>query len=193
MTTRTEDSLLLLSGGADSAAAAALLQPAMCLFVDYGQNPARSESRAAKAVADELGIPLRSVTIDLSELGSGMLVSGSSLHVAPTEEWFPYRNLYLATMGASFALQLGLQRVLLGLVAEDGNRNVDGSRAFLESLSSLISMQEGGISVHAPLSNETAATVVKECGLSRATLQRTHSCHEKGSCSQQGMLRGFSV
>lgn len=176
--TSSADSLLLLSGGLDSSAVAALSRPELCLFVDYGQRSAASEFRSAAAIADYLSIPIRSFSLDLSGLGSGTLVGVKPLPIAPTEEWFPYRNLFLASVGASMALQTGQTEVMLGLVAEDGERHLDGTPLFLEQLDTLISMQEGSISVSAPFLDQPAASVIKASGLPQNLIQRTHSCHK---------------
>lgn len=123
------DSVLLLSGGMDSAALAHWVRPAAALFIDYGQRPADSEERAATAVANALGIPIDILRIDLSTLGSGLLLAevpdeptaeataervtssegnerprSTAEAVSPSPEWWPLRNQLLCSLAAAWAL-----------------------------------------------------------------------------------------
>lgn len=180
--------LLLLSGGMDSAAVAAWRRPAACLFIDYGQRPAKGEHRSATAVCAALGIPLRSVKADCSSVGSGTLAGSDAVQgSAPTAEWWPFRNQLLVTLGASFAVRNEGATVLIGTVRDDGDRHADGRPTFVEALDRLLSLQEGGVRLQAPALDLTTAELVETSGISDRVLAWTHSCHVDssacGSCS----------
>jgi 7-cyano-7-deazaguanine synthase len=172
------NSVLLLSGGLDSTAIAAIVQPSLCLFIDYGQRPARAEQRAAEVVSEALGLPLVSRTFDLSSFGGGLLHdSQAMLPGAPSPEWWPFRNQFLVTAAAAVALQHGLGKVIVGSVKGDGDRHVDGSEVFYRTLDKLISMQEQNIRVSAPALTMSTEELVAHAGLDQRVLGWTVSCH----------------
>ena len=72
---------ILLSGGMDSSAIAFMERPQLAIVIDYGQMPAGGERRAARAVAKRLNIPLETIEIDCSFLGSGDMAGTSLLHM----------------------------------------------------------------------------------------------------------------
>jgi 7-cyano-7-deazaguanine synthase len=170
-------SVLLLSGGMDSAALAAITRPALTLFVNYGHRPALAESRAAAAVSAALGIPHEEVVLDLGPLGGGLLLGDDPLPEAPSPEWWPYRNQFLATAGAARALQQNLDVVLLGSVLGDGERHVDGRDTFYAALDTLVSMQEGGVRIVAPALATSTEDLIGLSGLGMDILGWTVSCH----------------
>lgn len=190
--------VLLLSGGIDSAALAALVRPAWALVVDYGQRPAAAEIRAARAIAAHLGIPIAQLTVDLTSVGSGLLLrestpdplvdedgggTASASVPSPSPEWWPMRNQLLCTLASAWALgrtsQDGtpLQQVITATVQTDGARHVDGTPAFYEALDSVTRMQEGNIAVRAPAIHLSAVELVTASGADGSLLGWTHSCH----------------
>jgi 7-cyano-7-deazaguanine synthase in queuosine biosynthesis/nucleoside 2-deoxyribosyltransferase len=169
--------LLLLSGGLDSSAIAAIEKPNRLLFVDYGQMSGSAERAAARAIATHLALPLDELEIDLTTVGAGMLVDSPPSIQETAPEWFPYRNQHLATIAASHALKCGLKSVILGLVAGDGSRHVDGRPSFVSMLDGLISQQEGGVRLVAPHIRTDPVELIAGCGLPEAIVRQTYSCH----------------
>lgn len=177
--------LLLLSGGIDSACLAASLRPAQTLFIDYGQAPAEAERAAARAVARELRLPFEAITIDIQLLGSGILAGADPVAGAPSPEWWPFRNQLLVTFAAAWAVSKrpsalqGLDHVdvLTGTVRGDGERHLDGTRAFYEALDMLLRAQEGGFGAAAPAIEMETTTLLADSGIEDAVLGWTHSCH----------------
>ncbi|WP_367657417.1 7-cyano-7-deazaguanine synthase [Clavibacter michiganensis] len=180
--------VLLFSGGLDSTALAAIMRPKVLLFVDYGQRPAQAEMRAATNVATALRLSLTTIHLGIKELGSGLLLdeSESTLETAPSPEWWPYRNQFLATAGAAVALQHSCADVALGTVAPDGLRHADGTQDFYRALDAVVSLQEGGIRINAPGISKTTEQLINDAGLDEAVLGWTTSCHRSnlvcGSC-----------
>jgi 7-cyano-7-deazaguanine synthase len=170
------NSALLLSGGMDSIALAFWLRPAHAITIDYGQKAAPGEIRAAAAVAAELGIEHHTVAADLSGLGSGDMAGSRALAIAPVPEWWPFRNQMLVTLAAMKALPLGVDELLIGCLKTDAS-HADGSRNFVSSMSTLLSLQEGGMRLRAPAINMTASELIRSSGATADILSWAHSCH----------------
>nr|WP_300148925.1 7-cyano-7-deazaguanine synthase [Propionicimonas sp.] len=186
-TVTSEGSLLLFSGGLDSTALAAIYRPALLLFVDYGQRPAELERRASRQVAGLLELRLVEVTLGIDAFGSGLLREdgGAQPSAAPSPEWWPYRNQFLATAGAAVALQQGLSAVLVGSVAPDGERHLDGTPEFYDRLDAIIRYQEGAIKVLAPGIDRTTEDLLHASALDEKVLGWTASCHRSNlPCGQ---------
>lgn len=169
--------LLLLSGGVDSTALAAWLPCDAALTIDYGQLPAVGEINAATSVAGALSVAHDVVTVDASAVGSGLLAGSESPTVAPSAEWWPFRNQLLVTIAAAYAIGHDFDEVIIGSVAGDGVRHHDGTPGFYDALAQLIAMQEGGIRVTAPAAGMTAIDLLNHSGISLDVLAWTHSCH----------------
>lgn len=179
--------LLLFSGGLDSTALAAIYRPALLLFVDYGQRPADLERRASRRVAGLLQLKLVEVTLGIKEFGSGLLRGEDAAQpsAAPSPEWWPYRNQFLATAGAAIALQHDLTSVLLGSVAPDGERHLDGTPRFYQLLDALMNYQEGAVAVVAPGIERTTEDLLRASTLDEQVLGWTASCHQSNlPCGQ---------
>ena len=167
---------ILLSGGVDSSTIAFMERPQLAIVIDYGQMPAIGEWRAARAIAKRLNIPLETIEIDCSSLGSGDMAGTSASPYAPVPEWWPYRNQLLVTLAAPVALKLGIRELLIGTVSTDG-QHADGTPEFIEALNQLMMIQEGGIRVVAPSLGRTSVELVQDSGIPLSLLAWTHSCH----------------
>lgn len=167
---------MLLSGGIDSTAATALLKPEGALVIDYGQVCAEAERRAAAAVAAHLLVPLLVVRTNLLPLGSGDLANSKPSELSPSPEWWPFRNQFLATIGAAVALRDRFDTVMLASVVSDGFHS-DGTPPFYERLNELCALQEGHIGVEAPVISDTSVELVLRAGVGIELLGWTHSCH----------------
>jgi 7-cyano-7-deazaguanine synthase len=168
---------LLLSGGVDSAALAKWKHPALAITVDYGQLSAEGEIRASAQIAHELSIPHEIVRVDCSSLGSGDLSGLSAIGCAPSSEWWPYRNQMLVTLSAMKAISFGVTTLLVGSVKSD-TFHADGRPEFYQQLSSLLSMQEGGMRVEAPAAHLSSVQLVRTADVPLSLLAWTHSCHK---------------
>jgi 7-cyano-7-deazaguanine synthase len=168
--------LLLLSGGIDSSAVAAWLRPAICLTIDYGQRAVKAETRASSQVCKELKLRHEILTARIPDLSAGdMSEQGVSLHSVHSEFW-PFRNQYLITLGAMFAIKHGCDSVLIGTVFTD-KRHMDGSHEFITSLDRTLALQEGNIRLAAPAASMTSTELVHQSKISDGILGWAHSCH----------------
>lgn len=178
----SDRSLLLLSGGHDSVALAAWIRPAACLTIDYGQRPVAGEFRAAAAVAGALGLPWHTFAVDLTPVGSGLLLgdgnaSEAGLVESPSPEWWPYRNQLLVSLAAAWALPRGFSQIVVGSVSPDGDRHLDGTPGFYTRLDDLVAYQEGGIRVVTPAIDMTTVDLISVSGVADNVLGYAHSCH----------------
>jgi 7-cyano-7-deazaguanine synthase len=168
--------LLLLSGGIDSTALAVLHHPNVALTVDYGQRAAPGEISAAQSICAELGLRHDVLHIPIGALGLGLMAGTEPSSLSEHAEFWPFRNQFLLTIGAMYAVRHGLIRVLIGTVATDV-RHRDGSADFLRRANDLMREQEGGIEVLAPGLNEDTVALVRRAQVPSSILGWTHSCH----------------
>ena len=169
--------VLLLSGGMDSAALARWTNPELVLFVDYGQEPAAAEGRAARRVSADLGLPWAEMSIDCRSIGAGLLAGRLIAAAPPTGAWWPYRNQLIVTFASAWALARGGDEILIGTVATDGAQHRDGTPWFVHTLDALMAGQEGAVRVRAPAIDMTTEELIAVSGISRATIGATYSCH----------------
>jgi 7-cyano-7-deazaguanine synthase len=168
--------LLLLSGGLDSISLAAWLKPAVCVTVDYGQRASVAEVTSSASVCAALGLPHVVLSVPLHECSSGLMYDGKASSHSNNPEFWPFRNQFLLTVGAMYAMKHGHRRVVIGTVVTD-SRHGDGTHTFLARVSSLLSCQEGGISVDAPAIELTSEELVRKSGVPHDVLAWAHSCH----------------
>jgi 7-cyano-7-deazaguanine synthase len=167
---------LLLSGGIESVAVAYLTRPSHAITIDYGQAAASSELRVARQIATMLDIRHECVQADFASLGTGIMAKTDNVPDAPSPEWWPFRNQFLITVAAMFAVKSGLSDVMIGTVKSD-TLHADNSPEFLRLVDELVAAQEGGIRVSAPAKDLTTAELVKRSRVPFSVLSWTHSCH----------------
>ena len=171
----------------DSTALAYWQKPSHAFTIDYGQKPAPGEIRAAAAVASCLGIQHEVIRCDISDLGSGDMAGLSPLDIAPVPEWWPFRNQFLITVAAMRAVSVGVQRLIVGCLKTDA-QHADGTAAFVSSMASLLSLQEGSLLLDAPAIELTASELLQQSGVPEEILAWSHSCHaSEYAC---GLCRG---
>ena len=169
--------VLLLSGGLDSTSIAAWHRPEHCLGIDYGQQAAAAEKRAAEAVASHLGLAFSHLSVNATAIGGGLMARNSERQEGRTLEWWPFRNQLLITVAAAWAVVRQIDEVLIGSVSGDGDRHADGRPEFYDAMTTVLRLQEGSVSVSAPAIELTAATLIKVSGVDDGALGWTHSCH----------------
>lgn len=185
---------LLLSGGMDSIALAWWKRPDHAFTVDYGQLAASAEIEASAAICRALDIPHTVLRFDARALGSGDMAGSAPDPHAPASDWWPYRNQLLVTLVAMRAVAMGVQRLWLGTVAGDETHK-DGTAAFFEHMSRLLSYQEGGMIVEAPAISMRTVDLVLAAGIPLSMLAWAHSCHKADvpCCNCRGCNKYFEV
>jgi 7-cyano-7-deazaguanine synthase len=167
---------ILLSGGIDSIALSYWKRPSVAVTVDYGQRPAGGEIQAAAGVCEALRMEHWVVSVDCSSLGSGDMAGTAPLDLAPVSEWWPYRNQLLVTLAAGALISRGVDSLLIGTVKGD-SQHADGTGAFVDAISRVMSIQEGGLRVEAPAIGLTSAELVRQSKVPLEVLAWAHSCH----------------
>ena len=167
---------VLLSGGMDSISVAYWHRPSLAITIDYGQQPAAGEIRAASAVTQQLGISHEIITVDLHKLGSGNMAGQEPIEAAPSIEWWPFRNQMLVTLAAMRGIALDVRRLLIGTVKGDGS-HADGRRPFIGAMDAVLRLQEGSLTLEAPALDLTAVELVHRSRVPWELLAWSHSCH----------------
>ena len=168
---------LLLSGGMDSLAIAWWKRPQLAITIDYGQKAAEAEILASKTICGQLGIEHSIIQVDCSSLGSGDMANTSPDSVAPTTDWWPYRNQLLVTLAAMCAISKGVGTLLIGTVSSDES-HLDGTLDFIKRLDDLVSYQEGGLRIEAPAIGVSTPELIRMSGVPSEFLAWAHSCHK---------------
>jgi 7-cyano-7-deazaguanine synthase len=177
-------SALLLSGGQDSTAIAYWLRPAIAITIDYGQVPAAAEIGASARICQILGIKHVIIRANCAALGSGDLHDSPALPIAPSSEWWPYRNQLVVTLAAAPALACGAAELLVGAVSTDAG-HTDGTQVFFDAMDKLLRLQEGGLGVSAPAIKMTSTELIKKSEIPLDILCWSHSCHRSNvACGQ---------
>ncbi|APR34939.1 7-cyano-7-deazaguanine synthase [Paraburkholderia sp. SOS3] len=169
-------SLLLLSGGIDSICLAYWYRPDICLTVAYGQVAAAAEIQASAQVCFELSLRHEIVHAEIPRLGSGTMAGEASSPHSAHEEFWPFRNQYLITLAAMLAINQKCDRVIIGTVATDV-RHADGSSAFVQTMSKVLSIQEGQILLEAPAIGLSSVELIVASRIPYSLLAWAHSCH----------------
>ncbi|MHC1699847.1 MAG: 7-cyano-7-deazaguanine synthase [Humidesulfovibrio sp.] len=176
--------LLLLSGGIDSICLAAWCRPACCLTIDYGQLSAGAEFTASEQVCKALGLKHTTLKIPIERLGCGTMIGDAPISASPHAEFWPFRNQFLITLGAMYALRFGHTKVLIGTVLSD-RRHADGHPSFVKGIADVVRAQEGAIEVEAPALQHGTVELIELSGVTSDVLGWAHSCHSGGiACGQ---------
>lgn len=185
---------ILLSGGIDSIALAYWKKPQIAFTINYGQKPAVAEIRSSKTVCDILGIKHVIIEADCSHLGSGDLSATNALEIAPSSEWWPYRNQLLVTLASMKAITLDVDELIVGSVLSDGFHK-DGTGNFYSLLHALMNYQESNITISAPAITLTSTELVISSGVPSEILFYAHSCHKNNipCCQCRGCNKYIEV
>jgi len=172
-----QKTVLLLSGGLDSAALLYILinqgREVLPVFVNYGQITAKAELVAVTALTEAMKCTLQTVTMDeLALLGGGTLVDSSSRN-----EYFPFRNLMLLTVGAMKAVHSGASEVAIGVLADTSGQFPDCSEAFCLAFQHVVHYEAPNINVIAPLMYKKKAEVVAQGITMGLDVDLTFSCN----------------
>lgn len=176
---------LLMSGGLDSAALAHWLRPDICVTIDYGQIPAKGEMAASAALCSALALEHRSITVDLSSLGSGSMANREVAPGAAAAEFWPYRNQMLITLAAMMLMPEGVTEIMVGAVSTD--RHADGKAPFFRAIDRALSLQEGSVRVSAPARRFSTPSLLRKSAFPYDLIGLTFSCHvHEFACGQCG-------
>ncbi len=195
-TSKRKQAICLLSGGMDSTFAAywaknhPILVPREAVFFNYGQKGAGFEWRAAKLIADELG--LRSIYCDISSLEPwlhGAIMGEEPLPEDPqlkddkghAATFVPGRNLLHLSLLAGVLYDTDIDHVVGGWNAVDVDYP-DCSQAFLEAAGATLTLALGRkqpILIEAPAIQLTKDEIVKKGNTWGIPWEATRSCYSE--------------
>lgn len=185
---------VLLSGGIDSICLTYGLKPDIAYTIDYGQIVAERELYVSEYICRELGIIHKTIKVDCRNLGAGTLANSENLTIAPSEEWWPYRNQLLITLACMEGIKDDVKEINLASVKSDSFHK-DGTNKFYEKIDKLISYQEGGIRIKCPTLNFYSHELAGIYDVPIRLLTIAHSCHISnlacGKCS--GCIKQLKV
>ena len=184
--------VVLVSGGLDSCVVAAVARRShdlALLHLQYGQRTESRELRAFHAIADHFGAGDRMVSrLDhLKEMGGSALTDPARAvpegdldrrEIPPT--YVPFRNGNFLSVAVSWAEVLGVRKVYIGAVEEDGSGYPDCRAEFFRAFDKVITLgtrPDSGIRVEAPLVGWKKARIVGEGIRLGAPLHLTWSCY----------------
>lgn len=168
---------ILLSGGIDSIALAYWLKPNIAYTINYGQLPALAEIHSSQQVCKILNIKHEIITIDCSSLGSGDLSGNETLSIAPSSEWWPFRNQMLITLACMKGISDGIEEFMVGSVRHDSFHK-DGTYEFYNKINEVIHFQEGEMKITSPAINLSSVELIKISKVPLEVLLWAHSCHK---------------
>ncbi|MCT3922238.1 7-cyano-7-deazaguanine synthase [Elizabethkingia anophelis] len=185
---------VLLSGGIDSICLTYGIKPNIAYTIDYGQRVADREIYVSKYICQKLGIEHKIIHINCSSLGTGTLAGTESINIAPSEEWWPYRNQLLITLASMQAIKDKVNSLFLASVKSD-DFHKDGTSRFYQLIHNLVSYQEGTINIYCPTLEYYSHELVTKYNVPIDLLTIAHSCHISnlacGKCS--GCLKQLKV
>jgi 7-cyano-7-deazaguanine synthase len=186
--------VVLFSGGLDSSTCLAIARAEgfapHALSVRYGQRHA-AELESASAVAAALGVPLRTVELDLRAIGGSALTA--DLEVPKDQPigggipitYVPARNTVLLALALGFAEVIGAEDLYLGVNAIDYSGYPDCRPAFVAAFEQLANVATAAAvegraryTVHAPLMKLSKAEIVQRGTALGVPYQLTLSCYD---------------
>jgi 7-cyano-7-deazaguanine synthase len=180
---------LLFSGGMDSTTLLWWLrdrgESVRAISVDYGQRH-RIELQWAAALAEGLGVPHKTISLDLNTIG-GSPLTDTHLDVPAAEDGaqvrtvVPFRNMLFVTLAAAYAETQGIDELYLAPVKDDYAAYRDCRRIFYDSLEQSLALgatRETSFRLYTPFVDRWKVDVVKigiELGV---PYEKTHTCYE---------------
>lgn len=167
---------ILLSGGMDSICLTFGIKPEIAYTINYGQNAAEREIYVSKHVCEFLEIEHKVIEVDCRSLGSGSLANTVNHELAPSPEWWPYRNQLLITLALMQGIKDGITELHLASVKSDSFHK-DGTEAFYKLINDLTSYQEGTIKVCCESIGYYTHELARMYKVPVELLSLAHSCH----------------
>jgi 7-cyano-7-deazaguanine synthase len=186
--------VVLFSGGLDSSTCLAIAKEEgfapHALTVRYGQRHAH-ELGAAERVARAMGVPLKTVSLDLRAIGGSALTGelevpkdapvGGGIPVT----YVPARNTVLLALALGYAETLDAQDLFIGVNAIDYSGYPDCRPAFVAAFENLANVATAAAvqgraryRVHAPLIALSKAQIIQRGGRLAVPYALTHSCYD---------------
>ncbi len=184
---------ILLSGGLDSMVCGGLAREqgfaVHALTIDYGQRHQR-ELQAARDVAAMLGVDRHvELALDLRRFGGSSLTADVAVPkdgVGPgiPSTYVPARNLVFLSLTTAFAESGGSRDIFIGVNALDYSGYPDCRPDFIASfaetarLGTRTGVEDGALTIHAPLQFMTKADIAREADRLGLDTAQSWSCYD---------------
>lgn len=186
--------LVVCSGGLDSVVSAAYAQRELGLDVElihfkYGSRAEGPEVEAVRAVAQELGVPLKLFPLNVYAKGDSPLldpdskVAGGEEGAEFAHEWVPARNLLLLSVATAYAEAQGFETIVLGNNLEEAGAYPDNEPEFIARFNDLLPFAIGDgkrMRVIMPVGNLMKHEIVELGHRIGAPMHLTWSCYRSG-------------
>ena len=176
--------VILCSGGLDSTTLCYLFRKKnidfIPLIINYGQHCFQTElNRLLEVLPNQYVNKIK--IIDVSDI----YAQSSSKFIKPINLWeekitaddlyIPYRNVLLLTIGASYALTIGLDHVYAAFINSNHAKEIDCSEDFFNKLENLLT-EFGSVKIVMPFKNLSKFDVVKLALEIGTPIGKTYSC-----------------
>ncbi len=184
--------IVSLSGGMDSCVCAALAAReyrTCALHFSYGQRTEARELRAARAVAEALGMErFLHLRLDLFRAIGGSALTDASIAIPDAGDvigqeipvtYVPFRNAHFLSAAVSWAETIDAGVVYIGAVEQDSSGYPDCRPAYYEAFQQLIrtGTRDGNIQIATPLIHMRKREIVRLGVELGAPLHVTWSCY----------------
>lgn len=170
--------LVLLSGGIDSAVLLYYVKQVLgyskvvAILFDYGQQH-KIELEYAQKLAYGIGVPYKTINVDLTQFGGSSLTSGDEeLSVV-----VPARNSIFLSLAAAYAEVRGIHDVFIGVNAEDFRDFPDCRDQFIHLMSRALSIGNNIRGVYVPFIDKSKQDIVKIGRTLNVPFEMTWSCY----------------
>lgn len=184
--------VVLVSGGMDSAVVLAIARArgfeTYALSVRYGQRHSAELDAAARNAASLGAVAHKVVAVDLRSIGGSALTADIDVPESPSEgipvTYVPARNTIMLSVALGWAEVLGARDLFCGVNAVDYSGYPDCRPEFiaaferLANLATKAGVEEGGLTVHAPLIAMSKGDIVAEGLRLGVDFAQTVSCYQ---------------
>lgn len=185
--------LVVCSGGMDSVVAATVAQregyEVELIHFRYGSRAEGPEVTAVRNVAQELGVPLHIMPMNVYDPSDSPLLRADSTIAGGEEgaefahEWVPARNLVMLALATAFAEAKGFDTIVLGNNLEEAGAYPDNEPEFIERFNDILPFAVGDgkrVRVIMPVGNLMKHEIVALGHEIGAPLHLTWSCYRAG-------------
>jgi len=187
--------ILLFSGGMDSTTLLSFLlrqkQKTIPIFINYGQNHARQESKAVNNICKFYNLDYKEINLP------NFLESGLTNNEVPFCHYeddkmkqiiVPNRNMILISIAVSIAIQQGCKCVYIAPHKGDKKIFPDCRQEFIESINKVLKVSETEVQIKAPFLNYNKRMIAQIAHRINSPIELTWTCYvgEDKPCGKCG-------
>ncbi|MFA7655039.1 MULTISPECIES: 7-cyano-7-deazaguanine synthase [Acidithiobacillus] len=168
---KTANCLLLMSGGVESSTLLFQLAQTECpqpVFLDYAQRAAQQEWEAVQRLSENQQVQAQ--RYDLSAFGNAVGALRAERYHVP----LPHRNFFAIAAIATIASNLNIQRIVIGLSADDAQVDTCSRPAFQNAITNTLGTLN--LQLETPLIQLSKAAIILEGNRLHVPWKKTYSC-----------------